>query len=87
MPSLVEAARFESMKKDGDALYPTLRKAFDRGADRFINKGRSGRWREYLNADDTARYEDIVKRACTPGLGGWLASGRRGAGDPKMSRD
>ena len=87
MPSLVEAARFESMKKNGDALYPTLKKAFDRGADRFINQGRSGRWREYLDDADTARYRAIVERACSPGLGGWLEGGRRGAGDPKSSSD
>ena len=87
MPSLVEAARFESMKKNGDALYPTLKKAFDRGADRFINQGRSGRWREYLDDADIARYRAIVERACSPGLGGWLEGGRRGAGDPKTSCD
>ena len=87
MPSLVEAARFESMKKDGDALYPSLQKAFDRGADRFIHQGRSGRWRECLGAGDILRYQAIVQRACTLGLGRWLESGRRGAGDPKSSPD
>lgn len=87
MPSLVQAACFESMKKDGDALFPKLQEVFDRGADRFINKGCSGRWREYLGAEDIARYEAIVERACTPGLAGWLEGGRRKAGDPKSSRD
>jgi len=87
MPALVEPARFESMKKDGDALFPKLRNVFDRGADRFINKGRSGRWRELLTEDDIARYQNIVRRACTPGLGRWLEGGRRAAGDPKMSSD
>ena len=72
MPALVEAARFESMKKNGDALYPVLKNAFDRGANRFINQGRSGRWRECLTAEDTARYEAIVSRLCTPGLARWL---------------
>jgi aryl sulfotransferase len=43
MPSLVEAARFDNMKKDGDALLPNIQKAFDRGADRFLNKGETGR--------------------------------------------
>jgi aryl sulfotransferase len=87
MPSLVEAAGFETMKKDGDALFPKLQKVFDRGADRFINQGRSGRWREHLKAEDIARYEAIMARACTPGLAGWLEGGRRIAGDPKSSRD
>ena len=87
MPSLVEAARFDAMKRDGDALFPRLKDAFDRGADRFLNKGRSGRWREYLNAGDIARYEAIVRRASTPGLARWLEDGRRVAGDPTSSRD
>jgi aryl sulfotransferase len=87
LPSLVEAARFETMKKDGDALFPKLKEAFDRGADRFLNKGQSGRWRAYLNADDIARYEAIAKRAATPGLAHWLEGGRRLAGDPASARD
>jgi aryl sulfotransferase len=87
MPSLVEAAGFETMKKDGDALFPKLKQVFDRGADRFINKGRSGRWREYLKPEDIARYEAIAERACTPGLARWLEGGRRIAGDPKSSQD
>jgi len=87
MPSLVEAAQFATMKKDGDALFPKLKKVFDRGADRFINQGRSGRWREYLKAGDIARYEAIMARACAPGLARWLEGGRRIAGDPKSSGD
>jgi aryl sulfotransferase len=87
MPSLVEAAGFAAMKKDGDALFPSLRRAFDRGADRFINQGRSGRWRECLTAEDAARYDTIVARAATPGMARWLEGGRRVAGDPKSSPD
>jgi len=87
MPSLVEAARFETMKRDGDALFPRLKEAFDRGADRFLNQGRSGRWRQYLSAEDIARYEAIARRASTPGLAHWLEGGRGIAGDPTSSRD
>ena len=87
MPSLVEAARFETMKKDGDALLPGLNEAFDRGADRFLNKGQSGRWREVLNDADVARYESIARRAATPGLARWLRGGRKLAGDPRSSPD
>jgi len=87
LPSLVEAARFETMKRDGDALFPKLKLAFDRGADRFLNKGSSGRWREYLNVQDVARYNTIVQRAVPPGLARWLEGGRRNAGDPASSLD
>jgi aryl sulfotransferase len=87
MPALVEAASFEAMKKNGESLFSGLTQIFDRGADRFINQGKSGRWRQYLNAEDTARYQRIVARACSPGLARWLEEGRRGAGDPKLLQD
>lgn len=87
MPALVEAARFETMKRDGDALFPKLRMAFDRGADRFINRGASGRWREYLRPEDVTRYEAIAARVATPRLARWLEGGRRAAGDPRLSSD
>jgi len=41
MPALVEAARFETIRKNGDALFPKLQSVIDRGADRFINPWRS----------------------------------------------
>ena len=87
MSSLVEAARFETMKRDGDALFPKLKQAFDRGADRFLNQGRSGRWRGILKPEDVARYDAIVRRSAPPGLARWLEGGRMNAGDPKSSRD
>jgi aryl sulfotransferase len=87
MPELVEAARFETMKRDGDALYPKLKLAFDRGADRFINQGRSGRWREYAKPEDVARYQAIVARQASPAMAAWLESGRRGAGEPRTAPD
>ncbi|MDE2464609.1 MAG: sulfotransferase domain-containing protein [Alphaproteobacteria bacterium] len=87
MPALVEAARFETMKKDGDALNPALRTTFDRGAERFINQGLSGRWRQYLGPEDISRYDAIVQRATTPALAQWLEGGRKKAGDPKSEED
>lgn len=87
MPSLVEAAQFKTMKKEGDALLPALKVAFDRGADRFLNEGRSGRWREVLRPEDAARYEAIASKAASPGLARWLECGRRTAGEPVTSDD
>ena len=83
MPALVEAARFKTMKAQGDALAPRLKLIFDRGADRFINQGRSGRGREVLRPDETARYQAIAARRVSPGLAAWLEHGRRGAGEPR----
>jgi aryl sulfotransferase len=87
MPALVDAARFATMKAQGDDLSPGLKLAFDRGADRFINQGRSGRWREVLSPRDVARYEAIAARKAAPALAAWLERGRRGAGDPREASD
>lgn len=85
MPKLADAARFKAMKKSGDALFPKLRLAFDRGADRFLNRGESGRWRQYMTEEDTRRYTNLVRKRASPGLAAWLEHGRRGAGDPRQS--
>ena len=87
MPALVDAARFAAMKTHGDELNPKLKVAFDRGADRFINQGRSGRWREVLRSEDAARYEAIAARSVPPALAAWLAGGRRAVGEPREIAD
>ncbi|HWF00204.1 MAG TPA: sulfotransferase domain-containing protein [Caulobacteraceae bacterium] len=87
MPALVRGAAFETMKQNGDAMFPELKGMFDRGADRFINQGRSGRWRDVLSPADVARYEATVGRAATPALAAWLAGGRRAAGEPASTPD
>jgi aryl sulfotransferase len=87
LPDLVKAASFERMKVDGDAMFPELKVMFDRGADRFINQGRSGRWREHALPEDTARYDAFVKRAVSPGMAAWLEGGRRSVGDPASAPD
>jgi aryl sulfotransferase len=86
MPALVEAAGFAFMKSHGDAMYPRLKMAFDRGADRFINRGRSGVWREIMAPQDVERYEAIGSRT-SPALAAWLQRGRTGAGDPRVAPD
>jgi aryl sulfotransferase len=87
LPALVDAARFATMKAQGDEIAPGLKLAFDRGADRFINQGRSGRWRDVLRAEDVTRYEAIAERWATPALAAWLEGGRRVAGDPRQAAD
>ena len=46
-PALVEAARFESMKRDAARLLGPMDK-FVGGPDAFLYKGSNGRWREAL---------------------------------------
>jgi aryl sulfotransferase len=75
-PALVDAARFQSMKREAaDLLGPMER--FAGGSDAFLYKGTNGRWREALTADDRALY-DAVAATLDPEVRAWLEGGRRG---------
>ncbi len=87
MPQLVEAARFETMKAQGDAMMPQLRVAFDAGAERFMNKGTNGRWKDVLTPDDLGCYDALVRRKFSPAQARWIEHGRRIAGDPAVLAD
>jgi aryl sulfotransferase len=86
-PQLVEAATFETMKRQGDELLPQLAMVFDHGAQRFINKGTNGRWKDVLTADDLARYDALVRRKLSPSHAAWIEKGRLQAGDPASLPD
>lgn len=83
MPALVEAATFASMRKDGDALVPMARMAWDKGAERFINKGTNERWKAFLNAGDLARYEALAAKKWSRAEDAWIRHGRLIAGEPR----
>jgi aryl sulfotransferase len=51
---------------------------FEGGANRFFFKGTNGRWRDVLDADDLALYEEAKRRVLTPDCAAWLESGHRG---------
>jgi aryl sulfotransferase len=87
LAELAEAARFETMKRQGEEMLPQLRTAFDNGAERFLNKGVNGRWKDFLTDADLARYEALVKRRLPPALAAWLEGGRLAAGDPRATAD
>jgi len=87
LPTLAEAARFETMKRQGDEMLPKLRLAFDRGADRFINAGTNGRWKAFLTEADIARYEALAEHKLGPALRAYVEHGRRIAGDPRVLAD
>lgn len=87
LPQLVEAAGFAFMRNHGNELFPKLTMAFDGGANGFIHRGRSGRWREYMEPEDVARYEAVAASRASRALASWLELGRAGAGDPRLSPD
>jgi aryl sulfotransferase len=83
LPTLAAAAEFGAMKADGAALMPGIEALFDRGAERFLNKGTNGRWKDALTPADLARYDAVARRKLSPSLAAWLEHGRRVAGEPR----
>ncbi|MDD4962693.1 MAG: sulfotransferase domain-containing protein [Gallionella sp.] len=82
-PELVEAASFESMKRDGETLLAMSHDFWDGGPARFLHKGTNNRWHEVARSEDLAAYDAKIKEAFTPELAKWAESGRLVAGDPR----
>ena len=78
-PSIVEAAGFEAMKSQGDALLPEAEDLWEGGSGRFITKGTNGRWKDVLHLADLEAYDAKVKAEFAPDLAAWVEHGRLGA--------
>ena len=79
------AARFETMRAQGEALMPGAGIAWTEGAKTFLHKGVNGRWQGVFSRSDLAAYEAKIAAEFTPALGAWLENGRLVAGDPALS--
>lgn len=86
-PSLVEAARFESMRESGATLMPQGGLIWEKGHRSFFHAGENARWREALTPDEIARYEDRARREFSPALAAWAAKGRQATRDPRQTED
>lgn len=84
-PDLVHAATFGQMQRDGEALMPFAKAAWDKGAADFIYSGRNERWREALTDEDVRAYRARAEQELSPALNRWLREGREPAGDPRTS--
>ncbi len=84
LPELARAAEFETMKRQGGEMLPELAMAFDRGADRFINKGVNGRWSDILSDTDLEPYHALAAASFSPDQARWIEHGRLVAGDPRL---
>jgi len=87
MDEIVTAARFETMRAQGEALMPGAEMAWVGGAKTFLHKGVNGRWQGAFAEADLATYKAKVAAEFTPALAAWLESGRLAAGDPALSAD
>jgi aryl sulfotransferase len=74
-PALVRAATFDHMRERADDLVPDERQPIFKARSRFFHSGTSGQWREWLTADDAARYEARIAALTTPDLARWLHHG------------
>ena len=84
MDDIVSAARFESMRAQGEALMPGAENTWVEGAKTFLNKGVNGRWQGACAEEDLSAYRAKVAAEFTPGLAAWLEGGRLVAGDPVL---
>jgi aryl sulfotransferase len=73
-PALVDAARFETMRRDGSVLLGAVAGMFTGGANRFLQRGENNRWRGVLTEDDLALYRAKLARL-TPDCASWLQHG------------
>ena len=68
---------FDWMKKNATKTVPLGGAFWDGGAQTFIHKGRNGRWRDRLSADDVAAYEQRALDELGADCAHWLATGER----------
>jgi aryl sulfotransferase len=75
-PDIVEAASFEAMKRQGEALLPMAGMVWEGGSDRFLHKGTNGRWQDIAAPEDLQLYDQKANAAFSPELRRWTERGR-----------
>jgi aryl sulfotransferase len=76
-PDLVQAATFESMKRDADITAPGTTEAIWQDNKQFFRSGKSGGWREIFAEGDAARYAARLEGLADPSLVEWAHHGSR----------
>ncbi|HEX7034144.1 MAG TPA: sulfotransferase domain-containing protein [Pseudomonadales bacterium] len=72
---IVEYCTFDWMKRHAAKAAPLGGIFWNGGAATFIHKGRNGRWRDVLSAEDVAAYEERADRELGSACARWLATG------------
>lgn len=73
--AILEHCSFEYMKANAAKSVPLGGAVWNGGAETFVHKGRNGRWRDTLTADDSARYEALAESELGADCARWLATG------------
>jgi aryl sulfotransferase len=76
--SVARESQIDRMREVATEKEDTLAVFFDGGAKRFFFQGTNGRWRDVLDGDDLALYEEAKRRVLTPECAAWLERGYRG---------
>ncbi len=66
---------FDYMKANGDKTVPLGGALWKNGADSFLHKGKNGRWRDVLSAEESQKYEQMALDKLGPACAKWLATG------------
>ena len=82
MAALVQAATFDSMKRNAGRFAPSGGKGFFKSDADFFHKGTSGQWKGQLSADELAAYHAIMTAQLSPEDRDWLEHGGTLQGDP-----
>jgi aryl sulfotransferase len=83
-PELVQAASFETMRRDGDTLMGATAPLFKEGSRGFFFKGTNGRWQGVVSEEDLALYDAKLSAILSPACVQWVSQGRLKAGDPRL---
>jgi len=75
---VVRESQIDRMRENAAKNDEMLAAVFEGGAKRFFYKGTNGRWRDVLDAEDLALYEDTKRRLLPPECTTWLERGSRG---------
>ena len=65
---------FDYMKENATKSVPLGGGFWDGGAQTFIHKGTNGRWRNFLSAEEIAKYERRAVEAMNSDCALWLAT-------------
>lgn len=78
LESVLHECHIDRMRARANEGDPILDAIFEGGANRFYFKGTNGRWRDVLDAEDLALYEQAKQRVLDPECAQWLERGFRG---------
>jgi len=74
--AILEHCSFDYMKKHANKTVPVAGAFWDGGAQTFINKGKTGRWRDILSSEESQKFEALAREKLGEACAHWLATGQ-----------